>query len=339
MTESPYLIGPPAALHRYWWTCFPALPTNQESHHYHSLKRVWFDPTMNIVRRADGGGFKSGARGSYRERSEDFLTPFLFQTWALFGEEPAWVPRFLGLFGIEPVGKVSKASWCYLFEQPHSGRQICIADVVFSWRDEGGEAVLVLEAKVKGGKLSSKDVNDPDRYLRMPSIAAVERRWLAFLVDDADAEPVHHQIHGRFPVGTWQAMVRTQLDAATSLITEPEISREIAAAIVWNARSAGLDYPAESAGELRFVIGAGNSSSYDRIKALSATADEIAYLLGTEVRKTCANGRMPEPPFEWLASEPDVLTACDPQSPTRQKTVDRQVARWRVGWRAPNSGA
>lgn len=336
MSESPYLIERPALLHRYWWTCFPALPTTRNSRHYHSLKRVWFDPTMNIVRRAEGDGFKSGSRGSYRERSEDFLTPFLFQAWALFGEGTQWVPSFLKLFGTTFKGDVSKASWCYLFEQPHKGKQICIADIVFAWRDEAGEAVLVLEAKIRGGKLTGKDVDDPERYLRMPSIAASERKSLAFLVDEADADAVSRQLQGRYSVGTWQELVLAQHDAAKSLIADSEVACEVANAILWNAQSAGLKIVGPKPDDFRFVTGAGDCDSYDRIKALPATEDELAYLLGTEVRKACSEGRMPDPPFEWLQDEPDVLTACDPQAPCRQRTPDRQVPRWRLGWKAPS---
>lgn len=335
MEDGPYLIEQPAALHRYWWTCVPALPTSKRSRHYHSLKRVWFDPTMNIIRRSGTGELRSGSRGSYRERSEDFLTPFLFQTWALFGERAEWVPSFLGLFDINPVGGISEPSWCYLFEQPHAGRQICIADIVFSWRDDAGEGVLVLEAKVRGGKLTAKDVEDPERYLRMPSIAAVERRSLAFLVDGADAAVVHRQVGARYSVGTWQEVVRAQCEAVKYSVAEPTVAQEITTAIIWNARSSGLEFADENLEEFRFLAGTGHSSSYDRIKALPATPDEIAYLLGTEVRKACTGGRMPDPPYEWLRGEPDVLTACDPQSLTRQKTPDRQVARWRLGWKPP----
>lgn len=60
---------------------------------------------------------------------------------------------------------MQSSSWSYLFEQPYFGRQICIADIVFSWLDDQGPAVLVLEAKVRGGKLTDKDLHGADRYL------------------------------------------------------------------------------------------------------------------------------------------------------------------------------
>ena len=101
---SPFLATSPQCVHRYWWTCVPALPTMRGSPADRALKRIWFDHTMNTFRVSADGAVRPNARGFYTEGTEDHVVPALFQTWAIFPEVASWMPELLALFGIKPIG-------------------------------------------------------------------------------------------------------------------------------------------------------------------------------------------------------------------------------------------
>jgi hypothetical protein len=151
---TPFLDVASRRVHRFWWTCVPALPTARGTQADEVLRRVWFDHTMNTFKIDATGSVRANSRGFYTEGTEDHVVPALFQTWVIFRDVASWMPDFLALFGIPANGTVRRVRWCYLFEQVFEGRRFCIPDIVLAWEDDAGKAVLVIEAKVRGGGLA-----------------------------------------------------------------------------------------------------------------------------------------------------------------------------------------
>lgn len=336
--SSPYLVDGPRRVHRHWWTVVPALPEGRDTQEAHALRRVWFDHTMNTFKEAPDGSLQPGARGFYTEGTEDHLTPAVFQTWAALGTPQAWLPRLLELFGLAPAGQVEAARWCYFFEEYTADGKRPIADIVLAWRDEAGEAVLVIEAKRRGTQLASKDLTDLGRYLRMPSIAAVARRHLGLLVDEADLPTVRLRLLNAWPLTSWQALIGAQIDAAQHLEGSMAVAREVARLITLHAAHQGVGRPPGPM-PLALTQAEGTPESYAAITAAAeAPPAIIRFLLGSEAALALRAGRRPAAPLRWLDDVPaaDEIWHRSRTSPAgKQTTAERQVARWRLNWSPP----
>ncbi len=323
-TKSSFLVEKPRT-YRYWWTFIPVLPRSREDHAYAVLKRQWADHTMNTVRR-DGEGWLPGSRGAYVEGREDHITPALFQMWAAFPGS-SWVPRLLALWRMAPVGDVTAVRWSYSWEQKRArGMRPDITDIVINWRDQQGDAVLIIEAKRKGGKLSPKDLDGGRSYLSMPSIQTVPRRTVGFLVDEQDNSTVIAKIPQGTPVATWQDMGRAQsLCASEQAISESERIR-MRALIARHYSDHGMCFDTALSKSLGDEIFDGSSMKYAAIRQRSLPAEIEAFFLGSEVTFCARRGIMPSPPFAWLADEPSLLDL----SRSPQMTSERERPLWRI---------
>jgi hypothetical protein len=321
--------------HEYWWTCIPALPTGRESHTYRMLKRVWFDHTMNTFRVEPDGTLKPNGRNFYTAGKEDHITPALFQTFAMFEDHSKWLPQSLELFGIETVGRVASASWSYLFEEIYEGRKFCIADIVLSWRDDAGEAVLVLEVKAPKGSLTAKDIDGLGRYLNMLSVRKVSRRSIGFLVDASDLPRVRAVTKASVPAASWQDMIRLQVEATKFLPCKSDVQELIAALILEHAAYCGIHMAVTQPRieiDREVLLGLGNTQSYDRIVELGLPLTIQNFLLGSEAALAVRQGHRPQPPMSWLSNDPrsvDIWNSSRAGDPRRQSVPDRRVAFWR----------
>ncbi len=327
--------------HEFWWTCIPALPTGRDTHAYRVLKRVWFDHTMNTFRIELGGTLKPNGRNFYTAGKEDHITPVLFQTFTIFEDHARWVPQLLALFGLQPTGAVRGASWSYLFEEFYDGRKFCIADIVLSWHDDAGEAVLVLEAKAPKGSLTAKDIDGLGRYLNMLSIRKVSRRWVGFLVDESDLALVQAATRSTVPAASWQDLIRIQIEAARSLDCDRAIQDLVSALILEHAAYCGIRVTKFDAGREfnpEIVPGSGTTESYSRILDLKLPASIQSFLLGSEAALAARRGHKPQPPMSWLSSDPgsaQIWLNGRAGDPRRQSVPDRRVVLWKFNRSRP----
>ncbi len=332
--NTPYFAIGPRKFHRFWWTCIPALPTARDSREDRMLRRVWADHTMNTLRLGADGSVTPNARSFYVEGNEDHVVPALFQTWAILPAPAAWAPDLLSALGVEAVGEVRTVRWSYLFEQPYDGKKFCIADIVLFWQDDAGASAVVIETKVRGGSLTTKDISGLDRYLSMPSIRSLPRRRVALVVDEADAAKIRAATGDAYPVATWQTIIGLQIQAVRASAFDGMAAEDVAAVIHVHARHHGIEpLPAWSPPELHPHLAAlGTPESYARLRGLGTPLALEAFLLGSEAAFASRRGIMPTPPYDWLAEDPDALSlflAAKAGASTKQSTADRRVAHWR----------
>jgi len=317
VAESSFLTEKPKT-YRYWWTFIPVLPRSREDHAYAVLKRQWADHTMNTIRR-EGEGWRPGSRGTYVVGREDHITPVLFQIWAAF-PDTSWVSQLLALWRIVPVGEVVAVRWSYSWEEKRAhGMRPDITDIVISWRDQQGDAALVIEAKRKGGALGPKDINGGQAYLSMPSIRSIPRRWMGFLVDERDAATVSAKVPQNTPVATWQNMGRAQETCASmQLISENDRIR-MRALIARHYADLDMGFDAALVASLGGEVFDGLESKYANIRKRSLPAQIEAFFLGSEATMCARTGKMPLPPFGWLTDEPSLLDLKESPQPTYER--------------------
>src|SRR5258705_6374957 len=125
----------------------PYRPFRQRlSRAYRRLWRQFADHTMNTATITDGVA-KPGSRGFYVEGREDHLVPAFFENFALLPDFQ-WLDDLLSRLAIPHDGGISDAAWSYSYEEVLAGeRRPRIADIVVMWRENKGEAILVIEAK------------------------------------------------------------------------------------------------------------------------------------------------------------------------------------------------
>jgi hypothetical protein len=71
----------------------------------------------------------------------------------------------------------------------------------------------------------------------------------------------------------------------------------------------------------------GSRARYQNIRALSLPSSVERFLLGSEVSFCAREGRMPEPPLQWLVTEPSFIDIVIAKA---QTTLDRQQPLWRL---------
>jgi hypothetical protein len=314
----------------YWWTVVPLLPESSNDQQYRVLKRLWADHTMNCLSNKNGAWKLASSRGFYVQKREDCITPVLFQIWAAF-PDCTWVGSLLDLWDV-PHGTIRRARWSYSWEQKRDkSRRPDIIDIVLNWEDEQGQAVVAIEVKRRGGQLSDKDLNGGTGYLQLPSIIPFERKWVAFLLADADVDAARKKLPPGTLIAPWEAMGELQMAHASRLATSDDVRGLIGSYIAKHYSDLGMPL------KLHSVIPDsdgfdGSHVRYDAVRAMNLASSIERFLLGSEAVFCARAGRMPDAPFEWLAKEPSFIDVVVSKS---QTTSDREQPHWRLITTAP----
>jgi hypothetical protein len=322
MNDSLFLIESPKTF-RYWWTFIPALPLSRDSQNYRALRRHWADHTMNTLVRKDGI-LMPGPRSAYVPGREDHLTPVLFNIWAAIPS--AITGRFLLDLLLVPHSEVTALQIGYSWEQKRSlKRRPDVTDIVVAWRDDDGDGVVVIEAKRKGGKLQGKDLAGGASYMDLPSIRPFARKHMVFLVDEQDAASTQGRLPLASRIVSWQEMGKAQSTAALSLGLPASESAFLQALIARHYEDMDAGFDPKMAGSVPDTF-AGNEATYEAIRAKGLPQTIEAFLLGSAATLSARKGIMPDPPFDWLRSEP----ALDDLAALRQPTSEREYPYWRL---------
>jgi hypothetical protein len=327
--ESSLLIDKPKT-YAHWWTFVPVIPASRHDHGYSALKRQWFDHTMNCLSGGPGDWKLKSSRGFYVQGHEDHIAPVLFHIWASF-PDAAWVGPLLDLWDIAH-GVVRRVQWSYSWEQRTNGKNP-ITDIVLCWEDSDGQAVVVIEAKRPGGVLSAKDLDGGARYLDMPSIRPYERKSAVYLVDKADVERTKAAIPGT-PVTSWQDMGRLQAGLMLRTASRGHAGH-LQACVAKHYADLGMPFDQALADLLADTDFTGERRRYDAVFRLGLADPLERFLIGGEVTFCARSGRMPEPPFAWLADEPSFLEVWAARSSAQRQTTDERA---KPLWRLPPTG-
>lgn len=207
---------------RFWWSQLCAVPPAPRGLAYERLKRVWFDQT----------GFRSWFRNA---ATESHLVCTLFENMTLFDAKD-WVPELFEQAGMHAPTQVSSCRWSYEFEDELNLKRgkATIADVVGCATDPGGEFVFVIEAKRGRGGLKAGD-NDPDYYLASPTLRRYARRYMLYLLDEADlavTRPPAGNAPDCWGILTWQKLGGLQINLARRLEGAPQRVRDFVAGAI-----------------------------------------------------------------------------------------------------------
>jgi len=319
--ESSLLIDEPKTYSR-WWTFVPVIPANRDDHSYHTLKRQWFDHTMNCVESVAARWKLKSSRGFYVEHREDHIATVLFHIWAAF-PDVAWVGRLLDLWSVQH-GEVRRARWSYSWEQ-REGTKNNITDIVLSWEDAEGEAVLVIEAKRPGGQLSDKDRNGGACYLDMASVRPFRRKQMVYLVDERDAPRIRGGLPASIPVASFQAMGQLQADLIGRC--HGDVGHLLRACVGRHYAELGMPFDAHLTRKLAGIDFTGRQRRYEAVFDLHLPDPIERFLVGAEVTFCARAGRMPAAPYPWLVDEPSLPEVCAAKV---QTTYDRSKPLWRL---------
>jgi len=208
---------------KFWWSMLCNVPSTADSPAYKRLKRVWFDHTW------PGHPFADWTH-------ENHSTATLWENFAIF-PPTVWVPVVLEAAGLcAAASDVQECAWSYEFETTGGGKKI--ADVAHHVRDRDGDLVIVVEAKMYGGKLKTDtDLpdTDPGSYLDREAFRSLsDRRFMIYLIDERDEASVRGQIiddRDRHGIITWQRLGGIQIGLTTKLDADPNIRAFVAGAI------------------------------------------------------------------------------------------------------------
>jgi len=302
-----------------WWHGIAALPATRQDHAYYALRRVWDDHTM------------AGNRGFYRVGSEDHVTPALFQNWALF-PDTNWVAALIGDAGGE-AGRVSRVRWAYACEEildaqlrPFHGRDFVIPDIMLTYEDENGPALLVFEVKKPGTAAEPADARKLTSYVDLPSMRTIKRRFGCLLVSQQVAEKSRQACAGKWPVLTWEHLSELQLAATSEMKLPITIRDQVSYWIKHHFSRYGVF---RNVAPSQFNRLHGTYESYREIDALSAPDGVRLFLKGSECSEAALTGRQPDPPLPWLADEPNSEKI---RQQRRQTKEERRVCRWNFDW-------
>jgi hypothetical protein len=324
IVENSLLIETPKT-YAHWWTFVPVLPSGRNDPAYLVLKRQWCDHTMNCIAPVPGGWKLKSNRGFYVEPREDHIATVLFHIWAAF-PDTSWVGPLLDLWDIAH-GEVSRVRWSYSWEQKsEKSKRPDITDIVLSWEDEEGQAVIIIETKRAGGKLTEKDLNGGVRYLDMPSIRPFERKYMVYLVDEGDLPSTISALPSGTPATSWQQLGQLQAD----LIENYESSAThglLKAYISKHYYDLGMPFAQEYLKHIENKIFTGTQDRYQTATQLGLADSLERFLIGSEVTFCARSNRMPELPYAWLADEPSFPDVVSEKS---QTTQDRGKPLWRL---------
>ncbi len=201
---------------RFWWAALASVPSSPESWEYRRLKRVWFDHTINHHPFVTPTG-------------ERHLTVSLFENFAAL-PAASWLPALLEAAGLPEIPeRLTAVNWGYEVGTEARGKY---ADVAIHARDPE-DLVIVVEAKARGGTLKPDD-HEPGSYLDLPAFSWCERRYLIYLVDEADVESLEtkaQELGVRSGILTWQQLGGIQIEAARHVDAPERVASLLAGAI------------------------------------------------------------------------------------------------------------
>lgn len=298
-----------------WWHGVPALPLSRTSASYKALRRIWADQTINS---------RTGARGFYRWDTEDYLTPVLWQTWAILPDFCA-LADLLRSVGV-PVGHISEAKWAYACEEETGhGRAFVIPDIMLHYRDERGDGLVAIEAKRPGVGAKSADLAKLQQYVSLPSTRAIARRHGVFLVSRSAERASTQAGDQRFPVLTWEAVLGAQALAAKKIFGSPSATRLVEDWIRSLASRHGLGPRHQALQPLHTQYA--SAQGHEIAAGLDLSDAARAFIMGSECVEAARAGNTPAPPFPWLAQEPAAVTC---STPGFQSTADRRQCLWKL---------
>jgi hypothetical protein len=277
------------------------------------------------VERKDGLIIPGSSRGFYVEGREDHLVPAFFENFTLLPDFQ-WLERVLDRLAVTRNGGIINASWSYSYSELIPGRGRPHADIVIMWRDDGGDALLVIEAKRPGcGPKGCGEKDDPANlyYLHYAAMRRIERRSQALLLDDSDLRTLPERVKSNPAVITWQDLIRIQLDFVTALSVDRQVKEWVIERLTAHYAELGL-----IAAKGPIPVARGDAASYAQIRALDAPDCIKDWLIGSELYFAARSpGGVIEPPYEWLANEPTIL---DYAREKRQTTAEREMPIWHL---------
>jgi hypothetical protein len=295
-------------MHTYWWTAIPALPSRRDTLAYRRLMRVFGDHTIGP------------AQSAYSATSERHLVASFFENFAL-DKEYRWIQR-LALRLNMLCGTIHNAAWSYEYEDQlaiskrNGGPGI--ADVVVSWRDDAGDAVVVIEAKKPGGvrSVGLNDKDDPRRgaYLRYAKMQSISRRQQMLLVGHRDLARLPRELSKEPHVITWEELAAIQHECLIPYASER--AAVFGACLQDHHSRLGLTVAPRMCANTIAAINK-NDPSVDITQWL---ASYLSYVNFTDQGES-------NPPFEWLRAEQGqdmIRAAC------KQTTAERERALWRI---------
>jgi hypothetical protein len=208
---------------------------------------------------------------------------------------------------------------------------------VLCYVDEEGQGILVIEAKVPAGKLKPKDLDGGLHYINMPSLRPFKRSQCAFLVDQNYVAGAKARLPPGTRVNSWQAMGHLQSECALQLSLPEPACKIVQSYIARHYADLGMAFDSATAASLDVSQFTGTMDRYARVRELQLQSSIERFLLGSEVTFCSRQGRMPEPPFIWLATEPSLLEIW--QSFLEGRPLQRMQVHQQPLWRLPTSPA
>ena len=295
--------------HDHWWTCLPALPNSKEDYAYTRLMRLFADHTLNST-------VGTSKRSVYKHGGEDHLVMSFFENFSVDAHY-RWVDFIARRLEMKS-GPIVAARWSYAFEERVFGEaRPRIADLILHWRDSAGDAVVVIEAKRKGGLpkgLGSKDDPDSKYYMHYSAVRDISRKQQMLLVDQSDVKLLPSHLVSDPRLITWQEFSQLQRDIFVYLAGSTNADA-VDAKLVAQYREIGLA-PGEPSKLVEF------SSAQTEEDALIDRWSQACDLY-LEYRKTGTFARVPG---VWL-NEPDRKTLLGRKA---QSTRDRELSIWKI---------
>jgi hypothetical protein len=316
--------NPQQRCHHRWWTALPAIPATRGCAAYRRLSRHFADHTMNAFRNSTDP-IVLGSRGFYVEGREDHLVPAVFENFSMFPNFQ-WLEQLLASFSIPFEGEITKAAWSYSYSELLPGKGRPHADIVICWRDQGGRAVLVIEAKKPGcgrNGFNTKDYPQIGHYLGYRAMHGIQRRHQALLLDQRDLRCLPAELQDSPKVITWQELIEIQRTGVQRLDVSENIRRLVLARLDAHHSALGLTPNSPEAGDVR-----ADATRYAELQALDAPECIKAWLIGSEVFFAARQSSPAiQPPYGWLADE---LTMSDYSRQKRQSTAEREQPVWLI---------
>jgi hypothetical protein len=310
-----------------WWHGVAMLPADRNDHAYHALRRVWGDHTM------------ASNRGFYRTGTEDHITSALFQQWALISDVQ-WASAFAKMLG-GTAGTVERVRWSYecnekldpLLRQFH-GRDFIIPDIIVSFEDEAGTAVIACEVKKPGDNpVDAKDARKLESYTNLSSMRQFKRRYGCFIVSEQAEQKSRTATGDRFPIITWERLQDLQIKSLLELELSEQIRKSVVDWVNYHFAYFGVGRCSQVAPP---SVGQDYASpdGYSRIEAMPVCDVMRRFLKGSECVEAVRRGKDSRPPLPWLTEEPthEMIRARGQQKRGWQSNEDRYMRRWGFDW-------